>query len=57
MQSSANFQSPPISVVFFCSCNNVYPKQEVRLLLYLLGQISPDNITLIYWIKITHVLL
>jgi len=39
MQSSANFQSPPI---FFCSCEKVYHKQEVHFLLYILGQIDMD---------------
>ena len=36
-------------------------KQEVHFLLYLLGHIllilSPDNITLIHWIKIGHVII
>ena len=31
------FNPPPL--LFFCSCDKVYPKQEVRFLLYLLGQI------------------
>ena len=39
MQYIANVQAPPISVVFLCLCDNVYHKQEVRFLLYLLGQI------------------
>jgi len=38
MHNSANIQSPRISVVFLCSCE-VYHKQEVWFLLYLLGQI------------------
>jgi len=36
--SSAKLQSP-LSVVFLCSCDKVYHRQEVRFLLYLLGQI------------------
>jgi len=36
--SSAKLQSPSLAVIFFCSCGKVYPKQEVRFLLYLLGQ-------------------
>jgi len=42
MHSSAIFQSPPISIVFYCSCDKVYHQQEVGFLLYLLtllGQI------------------
>jgi len=39
MHSSANIQSPLISVVLFCSRDRVYHKQEVQFLLYLLGQI------------------
>jgi len=39
MHSSANFQSPPNSVVFFGLCDMVYHKQEVCFILYLLGQI------------------
>ena len=39
MHSSTNVQAPPISVVLLCSCDKVYYKQEVCLLLYLLGQI------------------
>jgi len=37
LHSSAIFHSPPTAVVFFCSCDKVYRKQEVRFLLYLLG--------------------
>jgi len=32
--SFARLQSPSLSVVFFCSCDKVYHKQEVRFLLY-----------------------
>ena len=39
MHSCANFQSPPTYVVILCSCDKVYHKQEVCILLYLLGQI------------------
>jgi len=39
MHSSTNFQTPPISVVFLCSCDMIYNKQEVCFLLYLLGHI------------------
>jgi len=38
MHSSANFQAPPIFVVFYCSCDKVHHKKEVCFLLYLLGQ-------------------
>ena len=38
MHSSATLQSPP-SVLFFCLCDKVHRKHEVRFLLYLLGQI------------------
>ena len=31
--SSAKRQSPRLSVLFFCSCDMVYHKQEVRFLL------------------------
>ena len=48
--------SPPYSVLFFCSCDKVYPKQEVRFFFYLLGRIVTWNVTLIHWIKIDHVL-
>ena len=37
--SSAKRQSSPFSFLFFCSCDNFYHKQEVRMFLYLLGQI------------------
>ena len=40
---NAQCQSPPFSVLFFCSCNKVYHKQEVRFLLYKLCQIVTDN--------------
>jgi len=39
IHSFASFQAPPISVVFLSSYGKVYHKQEVCLLLYLLGQI------------------
>ena len=39
MHSSTNFQAPPIAVVFLWSCDKVYHKQEICLLLYFLGQI------------------
>jgi len=39
MHSSAIFQAPPISVVFYCQCDKDYQTQEVSFLLYLLGQI------------------
>jgi len=55
MHSSTIFQAPPIAVDFFWSCDKVYHKQEVCFLLLFIGQI--DNIILIYWIKIYHVLL
>ena len=39
MYSSTIVQAPPIYVVFYRLCDKVYLKQEVRFLLYLLGQI------------------
>jgi len=39
LHSLAIFQAPPLSVVFFCPCDKVYHKQEVHILLSLLGQI------------------
>jgi len=51
MESSQNFNLLPFSVHFFCWSDKVYHKQEVRFLLYLLGQIATDILTLIYWIK------
>ena len=39
MDSSTNFQAPPIFAEIHCSCDKVYHKQVVRLLLYKLGQI------------------
>jgi len=39
MLSSAKLKSPPISVLYFCSCHKVDHKQEVRFILLLLGQI------------------
>ena len=57
IHSSAKLDSSPLSVRFFCSCDKVYHKLEVRFLLYLLGQIVPWQSTLIHWIQIDHVLL
>ena len=37
--SFSNLQSPLLSVLFFCSCDKLDHKQEIRFLLYLLGQI------------------
>jgi len=39
MDSSTNIQAPPQAAYFLWSCDKVYHKQEVRFLLYLLGQI------------------
>ena len=39
MHNFANFQALPISVELYCPCDRVYHKQEVRFLLFLLGQI------------------
>jgi len=39
MHNSAYFQAPPTYVVILFSRDNVYHKQEVFFLLYLLGQI------------------
>jgi len=33
-------QSPHLFILFFCLCDRVYPKQEVRFLLYLLVQMT-----------------
>jgi len=43
MHRSAIKQSPLLSILFFCSNDKVYHKQEVRIHLYLLGQIATDN--------------
>ena len=47
MHSSAKLQSPLLSVPFFCSCDKIYRKQEVRFFVF----------TLFHWIKIDRVLL
>jgi len=39
MHSSTHFQSPPTFVEIYCSCDKVYHKQEVHIILYILGQI------------------
>ena len=39
MHGSKSFQSPSTFAEIQCSCDRVYHKQEVRFLLYLLGQI------------------
>jgi len=50
--------SPRNSVLFFCSCNKVYDKQEVRFLLCLLGQlVTWQSLPLIHLIKIHHLIL
>ena len=50
MHSSA--KSPPPSVQFFCSCDTVYHKQKVRIILNLLGQIVTwQSFILIHWNK------
>jgi len=43
MHSFAKRGSYPLCVLLFCSFDKVYHKLEVSLLLYLLGQLSPDN--------------
>ena len=43
IHGSVNLQAPPVFVVFLCSCDNVYHKQEVCFLLYILGQIVTLN--------------
>jgi len=40
MHNSAILQISPLSEVFLCSCDKVFHKQEVRFLLYLLGQLQ-----------------
>ena len=56
MHSSAKLQFPPLSVLFLCSCEKVYHKQEVH---FLLVRLLLDNISIsiIHSIKIEHVLL
>ena len=39
LNGSTKFKSPPTFAEIHCSCDNVYHKQEVRFLLYILGQI------------------
>jgi len=39
MDSSTNFQAPPQAAYFLRSCDKVYYKQEVCIILYFLGQI------------------
>jgi len=39
MDSSTNFQAPPQAAYFLWSCDKVYHKQKVCLVLYFLGQI------------------
>ena len=39
MHSSAKLQSPPLYIVFLRACDQVYHRQEVLFLLYLVGQI------------------
>jgi len=43
MHRSAIKQSPLLSILFFCSNDKVYHKQEVRFHLYLLGKIATEN--------------
>ena len=60
IHSSATIQSLPHSVLFFCTCDKVYHKWEVRFLLYLLWTRSNCHLTIITpvnWIKIKQVLL
>jgi len=54
-----NFQASPIAVVFLCSCDKVYHKQKTYVCFFCIYKVrlSPDNITLIHWINIGHVLL
>ena len=49
--------SPFRSVVFVCSCDKVYHKQEVRFFCIHLVRLSPDNETLFHSIEIDNVLL
>jgi len=39
MRSSVKLQSSQLSTQLFCSCDNVYHTQQIRVLLYLLGRI------------------
>jgi len=48
MHSFAKIQFPLLCVHFFCSCDELYHKQVVRFLLYLLSQI-------VTWLKIIYV--
>ena len=56
MHSSANVQSPPLSVVLLCSCDNVYHKQDVRFFVFTRSDCHL-TISLIHWNKMNHVLL
>jgi len=53
MHSSAKLQSPLFYALFYCSCNTVHHKQEVRFLLYLPSRMAPDIIALITGLKLT----
>jgi len=39
MHGSTNIQSPSTFAEIHCSCDKIYHKQEVRFLLYIVGQI------------------
>ena len=57
MHSSAIFQAPLISVIFYCPCEKVDHKQEVSFFCTYYVRLSSDTITLIHRIKIDNVLL
>ena len=46
MHSSAKLQYPPVFVVCFCSCDNVYHKPEVSFFGIDTVKFSPRNLTL-----------
>ena len=56
MHSSAKLQSPPLSVLLFCSCDKVHHKQKIRFLVFTKSDSELTNITLLNWFKIEHTL-
>jgi len=57
MHNFSTLQSSPLFVVFLWSCDKVYHKQEVRFLLYLLGQAVTLHYNPYLFIKIDNELL
>jgi len=54
---SAKLQSPPLSVLFFCSCDDIYQTGSAPSFVFTRSHCHLTIITLIHWIKIDHVLL